>query len=535
MSDSTSADSPHDVIASVMAQFDISPTHSDECIAEAHAWIENPGLNDKTLIDWRALPFVTIDNPDSRDLDQALLIERIDTAAGNRFRFRYALADAAYYVRPGSALFNEALQRGSSYYFPTLAAPMLPIELSEGLVSLNPNVERRALVFDIVVSAEGHVVKTDVVRALIKSAAKLNYAGVQLFLDAMDRGSGHGYLHTPFADSLIALKELGELLIAQAEDRDVIAYDRVESSITVTGEPPEFTLGERKRYATERYNEQLSLLCNMEGAALFTALLPQSEKLQAIFRVHEAPLKQAHKELRNSLSAIVEEKKLEAHWAWNKEQSLAEYVAALPRNQTTNRLAMAIERQILMTNRASEFSAEPGRHYALRAPSYARFSSPMREIVGIFTHKELLDALGNPDAEHHEDELLQSAIIDAGNRAKQTQKMLDKAIELAVIHRMLHSDLKQSKPPRYHGTVMGARGDRLYIAVDEFAMDLKVYRQDLQKQYDTTYTFDGMSAKAAEDHAPRFLLGDAVELKVKHYDAERRRYELLVWKEDSQP
>ena len=99
-------------ILETLDSLELHTEHSNKAMSEADHWLANPGHDDPTLDDLTALPFVTIDNPDSRDLDQALYIE--ETADG--YRLRYALADAAYYVRPGSALFDEALQRGAIFY-----------------------------------------------------------------------------------------------------------------------------------------------------------------------------------------------------------------------------------------------------------------------------------------------------------------------------------------------------------------------------------------------------------------------------------
>jgi len=125
-------DAPTRIVNDILANLDISLEHPEACLQEAQAWVDDPGFSDPALTDWTSVPFVTIDNADSRDLDQALHIERTDTG----YRLRYALADAAYYVRPGSALFSEALRRGTTYYTPLIAAPMLPRSLSEGLLSL---------------------------------------------------------------------------------------------------------------------------------------------------------------------------------------------------------------------------------------------------------------------------------------------------------------------------------------------------------------------------------------------------------------
>jgi len=157
---------PQLAIHSILDQFKIDIDHPQACLDEAAQRIAEPGFDDPTLEQWQSAPFITIDNPDSRDLDQALLIE---STPEQGYRVRYALADAAYYVPPGSALFDESLKRGVTYYTPLLAAPMLPPSLSEGLVSLNPDQLRRAVVFDISMNEDASVASVRVVRALIRT------------------------------------------------------------------------------------------------------------------------------------------------------------------------------------------------------------------------------------------------------------------------------------------------------------------------------------------------------------------------------
>lgn len=412
-------------IRRILKQYKIQIQHSDECIAEAVNREANPGFDDPDLAQWQALPFITIDNPDSRDLDQALLIE---TTADKGYRVRYALADAAYYIPPGSELFREAMRRGVTYYTPLLAAPMLPESLSSGLISLNPHVDRRALVFDIILKDDGVVLNTSVTRALICSQGKLSYASVQEFLDAESSGGGHEYTNTAYASSLLLLREVGEKLIQRARDRDVIPFNRSEAHIQLTDAG--ITLSQRQRVRTEKYNEQISLLCNMQGAEMLQGLSQDNEELQAIFRAHDAPLAGRLSSLRRLLNDFTDHSNLSDQWRWNKDQSLADYVTSLPDNADTHGKVIAIERQILVSNQASEYRSEPGRHHALAATSYARFSSPMREIVGIFTHKELLEALGvaasnfgiaSTGASHASAETRTTGVTDARDAATETR------------------------------------------------------------------------------------------------------------------
>jgi len=231
--------------------------------------------------------------------------------------------------------------------------------------------------------------------------------------------------------------------------------------------------------------------------------------------------------LNNNLNTLIAERKLDERFKREPSQSLADYVSTLPDTPDTQRLVQAIERQILMTNQASEFRAEPGRHHALGAASYARFSSPMREMVGIFTHKELLEALGaEVPSDAASDATLRTQIIEAANSAKQRQKQIGKAIEFAVIDDYLKRDLESASPTPHEGTVMGFRSGKIYVAVDDLAVDLKVYLDDLAEQYGSEYNLYDVKAAANDLDKPAFVLGDAVKIGVREFDEAKRRFRL---------
>ncbi len=117
---------PLKLINDALHSLEIAVEHTQESLEETRQCLQQDGLDDPHLIDLTHLPFVTMDNEDSRDLDQALFIDR----DGEGYRVMYALADASHYIRPGSALFDEALERGTTYYTPLLAAAMLPFQKS---------------------------------------------------------------------------------------------------------------------------------------------------------------------------------------------------------------------------------------------------------------------------------------------------------------------------------------------------------------------------------------------------------------------
>ncbi len=515
MHDTNSIPSPTDVVADALQTLEIDTTHSSESLAETRHWLANPGIEDPALVDWTHLPFITIDNPDSRDLDQALLIERHEDTG---YRVRYALADAAYYVRPGSALFNEALDRGTTYYTPILAVPMLPVELSEGLVSLNPMVNRRALIFDMILNEQAAVTRTSIVRARIHSHAKLNYAGVQAWLDTSSAPS------ESFHDSLLLLKDLGNKLIDAAARRGVVRFNRIESQISVHDNPPQFAAEQRARYQTERYNEQISLMCNIEGAEMLLAMTGVNDAIQAVYRVHDAPLRKSLAELRNTLNSFADRQQHPALWRWMPDQTLADYVESLPDNPQSGRRVMAVQRQIMQAQRASSFTPEAGEHHALKVASYARFTSPMREVVGIFTHKELLEAMGGHAFDNDMDSALRERVIESANSSRQRQRKLEKMIEFAALFSVFARELALSAPPCHSGTVMGLRGDRLYVSLDDLAVDVKLYKDDLQKQFDTVYAMSAIEAIPEDRQQPSWQMAQAVTLRVSGYDMERKRF-----------
>jgi len=515
----------------VLAGFGLDPVYPPPVWQEAKKLIATPGVDDEALEDLSDLPFVTIDNPDSRDLDQALFITR----SGDGYLVQYALADASYYVRPGTALFAYAIERGASFYLPGLVVPMLPPMLSEGVVSLNQGVPRRALVFRMRLDGDGVSEGTELVRARVLSAAKLSYPGVQRYYD--DPG-GSAIRHQPYRQSLDLLAEVGRLRLDQVRRRHVVQYRRSELDIT----PAErarlgFRIASRTRLPVERFNEQISLLCNIQGARLLVETAGLAY-VQPIFRVHPAPGPAAVASLESFLSALVERTGLDpSTWQWRSQgpggEPLADYLERLPTFGARARLTRAIERQALLMNQRSTFADHPAAHHGVGAEHYARFSAPMREVVGIFTHKEALDALAgeNRHTSVGQDLELREQVTDAGNRAKQVQRQLTKRVHRLALDRLLQDDIiqQESLRPRRSGTVMGLTSSRIYVQLDEPRLEVKVYVGDLERQLGTELELVEPGIELAEHDGARVLhLGDRLVVWVAGYDERRQRWRFAL-------
>lgn len=493
----------------------------DAVMRETEALLANPGIDDPRLLDLTALPFVTIDAETSRDLDQALHLER----EGDGFLFRYAIADAAHYVRPGSALFEECLLRGASFYLPGQSLPMLPRPLSEGIVSLNPAVVRRALVFAIHLDAAGSVRRTELVHARVKSAAKLSFPAVQAFLDG-----GGDFARAPFAEVLRLLPVIGRLRQRDAALRQVVRYRRTELDVKVAGTGLSFIVLEGIRHDVERWNEQLSLLCNAEGGAfLRDANRPD---IQPIYRVHPAPDPDRVRALEAMIAALVELRGLPDSWRWRADGTtagLSEYLEALPTfpdGGALGRLAAAIQRQAILVNVRSSYATEPGLHHGVGVEPYARFSAPMRELVGVFVHKEALEKLegrGTIDVE------LRTRVVESANRARDVQRRLNDAANRMVLDQIFGEDL--AKPlaarPLHVGTVVGIAPGKVHVLLDEPTIDVKLYMGDVGKGLGGFLVPSHEGAALSLDGKRVLMLGDEVRLRVEGRDASRDRWVLV--------
>ena len=513
----------------------LSPLYPPAVRAETAAAVADPGIDDPRLEDLTDLPFITIDEVHSRDLDQALYLER---RPGAGFTVWYAIADPAWCVRPGGALFAEALARGATYYLPGLVIPMLPRELSEGTVSLNPRLDRRAMVFEVELDAGGRVERSRIRRARVRSRLKTSYDAVQAFYDgASPAASGEGDWSVEIGRGLELLAEVGALRIARAEERDVVHFRRREVAVSLGGAALSFVALADPRNDVERYNEQISLLCNVEGARFLARGDREDDEVQPIYRVHDPPDPKRLEELGRQIGALVRRHRLDVgRWDWRPGgRSLADYLRSLPSSGHEARLARSIHRQAMLTGGRSQFATVPGMHFGVGADVYGRFTAPMREVVGIFAHKEAWEKLEGRRAAPEgwdDDEKLRELVVAAANRARQTQRELDREINRRVLDQMFEADLGQAldRRPRRRGTVMGVSRSKVHVALDEPPIDVKVYIHHLQRRHGgrVAQGRDRVTLRRRDGKRLR-TVGDAVEVRVRDRDRGRDRWELELF------
>lgn len=235
-------------LAQLRTRLELPDGWSDEVLAEVAECARSPRL---PAHDATALPLFTVDPPESRDLDQAMHLER----RGSGYRVHYAIADVDAFVRPGGAIDTEARRRVETLYFPDLRVPLHPPQFSEGAASLLPGQDVPALLWQLDLDAEGVLVAIDLRRALVRSRRKLDYATVQ---DAIDRG---------IADEALALLGvIGPLREARERDRGGISLPIPEQEVEAVDGG--YTLSYRAPRPADGWNAQISLLTGMAAAEL---------------------------------------------------------------------------------------------------------------------------------------------------------------------------------------------------------------------------------------------------------------------------
>ncbi len=511
-----------DSVRRIAEEAGLSLDFPPEVEREAKRWVDDPSIDDAELIDLRHVPFVTIDGAGTRDLDQALWVHR----DGSDYVVEYAIADAAWFVRPGHPLWDEALKRGSSYYLPGLVIPMLPRTLSEGVVSLNPGVDRRALVFRMRLAEDGECNGTEIFRARIHSRAKLAFEDVQAMYDS----EAHPLAEEPYARSLLALREVGQLRMARAEARGVVSFRRTEVNVTLSQDKG-FVAVRELRLPVERYNEQISLLCNVEGARFLREGDTANDAVDPIYRTHEGPDEERLAAFERLVKSFVASRNLpQKPWAWDREdpRSLAEYLDSLPTSGPEQRLALAIHRQALFVSGRSAYSAEPAPHFGVGADVYGRFTAPMREIVGVFVHGEALEKLaGRKLTERNAPSgpELRSAVLEAANRSKNLQKQLTRATNEEVLNELFAS----AGDREFTGTVMGCTSEKLHVLLDEPPVDVKLYGRHLAKALGRKVAASDDGAELRDqDGKVVCRLGDRARVRVLGRDERAQRWQLSL-------
>lgn len=445
--------------------------------------------------DLRDLPLVTIDGETARDFDDAVYAEK----QGRNYRLVVAIADVSHYVTPGNPLDDDALERATSVYFPRRVIPMLPESLSNGICSLNPDVERLCMVCDMVFTYAGNLKSYQFYPAVMRSHARLTYNEVW---DWIENGSDHAL--KPQIDTLY---KLYQILQKKRSQRGAMEFETTETQMIFDKN------GKIKRIVPVVRNDAHKLIeeC-MLAANVCAADFLLKNKHPALFRNHLGPTPEKLATLREQLGL------LGLSLGGGEQPSPKDYAELFA--QTENRPDRELI-QVMLLRSMQQAVYEPGSegHFGLAYPAYAHFTSPIRRYPDLTVHRAIKAVLSGSQY------VPKDSWQTLGAHTSFCERRADDASR--DVENWLKTYYMQDKIGEvFGGTVSGMAGFGLFVTLDGIHIEGLVHISDLGEDY-FHYRPETMSIEG-ERSGLRFHMGDKVVVQVARADLDTSKIDLTL-------
>jgi len=478
---------PADFPASVLTEV----SHSSHSISEKDF---------EGRMDLRGLPFVTIDGADARDFDDAICV----LPRGEGFEAWVAIADVAHYVRPGTALNEEALARGNSFYFPDRVIPMLPEKLSNGLCSLNPDVPRLVMVVRMRFDVTGRRRTVQVYEAVIHSRARLTYIRAARWMDERDEQAVIGTTVRDMLDHAVRLyhkldqhrKRRGALDLDVPEVRAVLHEGRVTA------------MGSDERNIAHHLIEEMMLAANTAVAEYL-----ESHHCGLLYRIHPAPERQAIDSLNEFLAPFGIFVRLPKIKDKNNKARPGDVQFVLEKSDGKP-FAHVLHRLVLRSMQQARYTPENEGHFGLAYPVYCHFTSPIRRYADLTVHRRLKALLNkqNPDKTQPASELASIGIHVSVQERKQQRAEWDTQAMLAALYHQ--KDVGQRMP----AMISGVTKRRIFVEMEPTLAEGSLSVDDLGGMFVLDETSHRLHARKG---GVNYGLGDKIEVVIESADPVR--------------
>ncbi|WP_340616036.1 ribonuclease R [Xenorhabdus entomophaga] len=480
-------------------------------------------------VDLRELPLVTIDGEDARDFDDAVYCER---KRGGGWRLWVAIADVSYYVRPQTPLDTEARSRGNSVYFPSQVVPMLPEVLSNGLCSLNPEVDRLCMVCEMTVSAQGKLSSYKFYEAVMNSHARLTYTKVWKILQGDQEVRDH---YKPLVNHIEHLHELYQALEQAREQRGAISFESEEAKFIFNAERRIERIEPVVRNDAHKLIEECMILANI-AAARFVEKYHEP----ALYRIHDRPREESILNLRSvfnelGLSLLGGMKPEPKDYA-----QLMKDVADRPDHEL-------LQTMLLRSMKQAIYEPENRGHFGLSLRAYSHFTSPIRRYPDLALHRAIKYLLSQENgvvehgvvkhgvakhsiAEHcstptggwHND---MDHMLQLGNHCSMTERRADEATR--DVADWLKCDFMQDQVGNvFTGLITSVTGFGFFVRLHDLFIDGLVHVSTLDNDY---YRYDNVGQRLiGESSGQTYRLGDEVEIRVEAVHMDERNIDFTL-------
>ena len=540
-------DDPGMEIEIAVRKYGVPHEFSDACLAMARGLPDKVQAQDKqNRVDLTDVPLVTIDGEDARDFDDAVYCEPAKVGKGKGWRLLVAIADVSHYVETGSAIDVDAYERATSVYFPRRVIPMLPEKLSNGLCSLNPNVERLCMVCDMLISSSGDIEAYQFYPAVMFSHARFTYTEVAAIL-SNTRGP-EAAKRKELVGDLINLHDVYSALLKARHVRGAVDFETTETQIVCDENGRIDKIVPRVRNDAHRLIEEAMLAANVCSADFIL-----QGKQPGLFRVHEGPTPEKLEMLRSYLKATGVGMTVSDDPKPSEFQAIAEATKERPD-------AQQIHSMLLRSMQQAIYTPDNSGHFGLAFEAYTHFTSPIRRYPDLLVHRVIkailakrryqLPALPTPGEAHAKlARRLASRVREPDQELPQKvrQSPEHQAWEAAGLHcsanerradeasRDVEAWLKckymrEHLGEEYSGVVSSATNFGLFVTLDAMYVEGLVHITELGGEY---FRFDESRQELrGERTGIRYAIGSRVRIQVSRVDLDGRKIDFRLVRED---
>ncbi len=521
-------------------KYEVPHLFSPETLAQAAALPDKlRPIDRRHRVDLGDVALVTIDGEDARDFDDAVYAEPFKRGRGKSafegWRLIVAIADVSHYVKPGEPLDEDAYERATSVYFPRRVIPMLPEKLSNGLCSLNPDVERLAMVCDMLVDTEGRIDAFQFYPAIIRSHARLTYTEVAAVL-ANTRGP-EAQRRADLVPHLLHLHEVYRALLKQRAKRGAVDFETTETQIVCDDSGRIEKIVPRTRNEAHRLIEETMLAANVCAAEFI-----EGAEHASLFRVHEGPTPEKRVSLQAMLRALGVGMHLSDEPTPHEIQAIAQSVHGRPDAQQIHTLLLRSMQQAIYTVHNSG-------HFGLAYPAYTHFTSPIRRYPDLLVHRVIKAVLSGKryhlvaNAKTRTPELRRGGKVAkaakpmsqemalweaAGGHCSANERRADEAskdVEAWLKCRYMRDHLGEE----FSGTVSAVASFGLFVTLDGLYVEGMVHITELGGEY---YRYDEARGELrGERTGIRYAVGARVRVQVSRVDLDGRKIDFRMVRE----
>ncbi|SFI62238.1 ribonuclease R [Thermoflavimicrobium dichotomicum] len=503
-------DDPGVDIVSIIRKHGLPEEFPEDVLREAEAIPETISEEEiQGRRDLRERKMVTIDGEDAKDLDDAVSVERLPN--GN-IRLGVHIADVSYYVKEGSALDREAYERGCSVYLVDRVIPMLPKRLSNGICSLNPQVDRLTMTCDMEIDSNGQVVDYEIYPSVIRTNERMTYTAVKKILVDEDPELIERY--EPLVEDFRLMAELAETLRSKRMQRGAIDFNFDEAKVIVDENGKPIDVVKRPRTVAERLIEEFMLAANETVAEHFYRL-----DVPFVYRIHENPdteRLQSFYEFVSSFGYTIKGKpdKVKPRSL----QQLLDKISGRPEEK-------AISTVMLRSMKQAKYAAECVGHFGLAAPFYTHFTSPIRRYPDLLIHRIIREVITQGSLTVERIDQLNSYLPDAAQHSSIRERLaVDAERETQALKQA--EFMQQHIGEEFEGTISSVTSFGIFVELPNTIEGL-IHVSYLTDDY---YYYDDRAYLLIGERTGRiFRIGDRVIVRVSSVNLEERKidFELI--------